>query len=368
MTREEYNAKVADAVAAFDFKGEVASYRMFGNGHINDTYLVEMADGGRYVLQRINHEVFKKPWEVMENTVGVTEFLRKKIIAAGGDPMRETLNVIFTKDGKSYYKDEIGCYWCAKAFIADATSFDLPRTPKDLFESGAGFGRFQKLLADYPVETLYETIPNFHNTPSRFNDFKAAVAADPLGRVKEVQEEIEFVLAHESDCHVLHDLLNEGKIPLRVTHNDTKLSNIMIDNATGKAICVIDLDTVMPGFVVHDFGENIRYGAATSVEDEPDLSKMNLDLELFDVCASGFLSECGDSLNEYEFEMLPMGAKIMTFENGMRFLADYISGDVYYRIHYPTQNLNRARAQYKLVRDMERDWDKMHKILEKYKK
>lgn len=367
MTREQYCLRAEDAIGAFAFEGSIRAYRPFGNGHINDTYVVEMQEGHRYIVQRINHEVFKKPWELMENVAGVTEFLRKKIIARGGDPLRETMNIVKTRDGANYYKDAIGCFWCAYLFIENATTFELVRNPEDFYQSGLGFGRFQGMLADYPVDTLHEVIPNFHNTPVRLQNFKDAVARDPLGRVKEVREEIDFVLAHEKDCFVLADLQKEGKLPLRVTHNDTKLDNIMIDNITHTALCVIDLDTVMPGLLVHDFGESIRFGAATSVEDEPDLSKMNLDLTLFEVYTRGFLEGCGGSLTECELDMLPMGAKIMTLENGMRFLADYIEGDIYYRIHYPTQNLNRARAQYKLIRDMERDWHKMHEIIAKYR-
>ena len=367
MTREMLCKQVDTVMRAFAFEGEIREYRPFGNGHINDTYVVIMQSGRRYIVQRINHEVFKKPWELMENVAGVTAFLRKKIIARGGDPERETMNIVKTHDGGNYFKDAIGCYWCADLFIEGAETFELVRDPEDFYQSGLGFGRFSGMLADYPVETLHDVIPNFHNTPVRFQNFKDAVARDPLGRAQHVREEIAFVLAHESDCYVLDDLKRSGKLPLRVTHNDTKLDNIMIDSKTHTALCVIDLDTVMPGLLVHDFGESIRFGAATSVEDEPDLSKMNLDLGLYEVFTRGFLEGCAGSLTECELDMLPMGAKTMTLENGMRFLADYIEGDIYYRIHSPEQNLNRARAQYKLIRDMERDWKQMHEIIEKYR-
>ena len=365
--QNERSQQVEQVLNAFAFEGKIHAYHGYGNGHINSTFVVEMQEGHRYIIQRINHEVFKKPWELMENVEGVTAFLRKKIIQQGGDPLRETMNIIKTKSGANYFKDDNGYFWRAYMFIENATTFELVRNPEDFYQTGLGVGRFQGLLADYPVETLHEVIPDFHNTPVRLQNFKDAVARDPLGRVKEVQDEIAFVLAHESDCHVLADLKKEGKLPLRVTHNDTKLDNIMIDNETHRALCVIDLDTVMPGLLVHDFGESIRFGAATSVEDEPDLSKMNLDLNLFEVYTRGFFEGCGGSMTECEIDMLPMGAKTMTLENGMRFLADYIEGDIYYRIHYPMQNLNRARAQYKLIRDMERDWEKMHQIIAKYR-
>ena len=368
MTHEERCAKMLEAIDKFAFEGEMIDYAPFGNGHINDTFVVNMKEGHRYILQRINHDIFKKPWEQMDNIENICAFLRKKIEAAGGDPDRETMNIVKAYDGKNYYQDSIGSYWSAYLFIEGASTYDLPETPEDFYQSGVGYGRFQKLLADYPAETLYETIAGFHDTPKRFERFKEVVALNPMGRAKEVQAEIDFVLAHEADCHVLHDLNKAGKLPLRVTHNDTKLNNIMLDNETRKALCVIDLGTVMPGFLVNDFGESIRFGAATSVEDEPDLSKMNFDIELFDIFAKGFLGECGDIMNECEFDMLPVGSKIMTFENGMRFLTDYLEGDVYYRIHYPEQNLNRCRTQFKLVRDMEENWDAMHKVISKYRK
>ena len=360
--------KIDDVIASFAFDGEVLSYSPFGNGHINDTFLLDMSSGKRYILQRVNHNVFKKPWETMENMANVCSFLYRKIEKAGGDPMRETLNLVKTRDGADFYKDSLGNYWRATMFIEGARTYDLPECDEDFYQSGVGFGRFQKLLSDYPAETLFETIPKFHDTPDRLNKLRDAIARDPLGRVSEVRDEIDFILAREADCHVLGDLNRAGKLPLRVTHNDTKLNNIMIDDKTHKAICVIDLDTVMPGFLVHDFGDSIRFGAATSVEDEPDLSKMNFDLNLFDAYSRGFIGECGDIMTDCEYEMLPMGAKVITLEIGMRFLTDYIEGDTYFRIHYEKQNLNRARTQLKLVSDMEREWDNMHATVEKYKK
>ena len=368
MTREELCAKISEALAAYPFEGEVSEYCPYGNGHINDTFLVTTTLNNKYILQRINHEVFKKPWEKMKNMVGVCEFLREKIIARGGGPMRETLNVMKTKNGENFFKDSIGSYWSVTYFIDGARTYDLAESPEDFEQSGVGYGRFQKLLSEYPADTLFETIPQFHDTPNRLEKLKDAIARDPLGRVKEVQPEIEFILAREADCSALINLNKEGKLPLRVTHNDTKLNNIMIDDATRKAICVLDLDTVMPGFSVIDFGDSIRFGAATSVEDEPDLSKMNFDINLFDTYARGFLSECGDVLTDCEYDMLPMGAKVVTLETGIRFLTDYIEGDTYFRIHYPEQNLNRTRTQLKLVSDMENKWDDMKKIIEKHRK
>ena len=258
----------------------------------------------------------------MENVLGVTSYLRKKIIENGGDPERETLNVIRTVANRPYFVDSQGDYWRAYKFIEGATSYDQVETPEDFYQSAVSFGNFQRLLADYPAETLHETIVGFHDTKARFATFKKAVEEDVCGRVASVQKEIDFVLAHEDVANVFGDMLANGELPLRVTHNDTKLNNIMIDDKTGKGICVIDLDTVMPGLAMNDFGDSIRFGASTAAEDEQDLSKVSCDMELFDVYAKGFIEGCGGKLTQKEIEMMPMGAKVMTFECGMRFLTD----------------------------------------------
>ena len=337
--------QIREAVANFNFVGRLKSRRPFGSGHINDTYLLvfEIGDMGdvNVILQRMNREIFTKPVELMENIVGVTSYLREKIIENGGDPERETLNMIPAKDGKAYYVDSKGEYWRAYKFITDATSYDQVEKPEDFYESAVAFGHFQRLLADYPAETLHETIEGFHDTKARFQVFKEAVAKDVCGRAASVQKEIDFVLSHEDVANVFGDLLEKGEIPLRVTHNDTKLNNIMIDNVTRKGICVIDLDTVMPGLAMNDFGDSIRFGAR-------------------------FLEGCAGSLTEREIELLPMGAKVMTYECGMRFLTDYLEGDHYFKIHRENHNLDRARTQFKLVEDMEAKWDTMHDIVRKY--
>lgn len=367
MTREECCARIEEAIAMFPFEGEQIRYELYGQGHINDTFLITRSGGKRYILQRMNHEIFKKPEELMENIAGITEFLRKKIEKRGGDVLRETMNIIKTVDGKDYYRDAIGSYWRAYVFIEGATTYELVRTPEDFYQSALGFGRFQNLLQDYPAETLHETIVDFHNTPVRFANFQKAVLEDVCGRAKDVTDEIAFVQARQEDCNVLTDLLKEKKIPLRVTHNDTKLNNIMIDDSTNQAICVIDLDTVMPGLSVNDFGDSIRFGATTGAEDERDLSKVNLDVGLFETYTKGFLEGCSGSLTNMELEMLPMGAKTMTLECGMRFLMDYLQGDIYFRIHRDGHNLDRARTQFKLVQDMEKHWNELHKIVNKYR-
>lgn len=362
--------QIREAIANFNFTGRLKDRRPFGSGHINDTYLLtfEIGDMGDMsaILQRMNREIFTQPVELMENIVGVTSYLREKIIENGGDPERETLNIIPAKDGKAYYVDSKGEYWRSYKFITDAKCYDQVEKPEDFYESAVAFGNFQRLLADYPADTLHETIKGFHDTRARFEVFKQAVAQDVCGRAASVDREIEFVLAHEETARVLGEFQEKGLVPLRVTHNDTKLNNIMIDNTTRKGICVIDLDTVMPGLAVNDFGDSIRFGASTGAEDEKDLSKVSCSMELFEIYVKGFLQGCAGSLTPTEVELLPMGAKVMTYECGMRFLTDYLQGDHYFKIHREEHNLDRARTQFKLVEDMEAKWDIMKEIVYRY--
>ncbi len=368
MTREEECAKINKAIEAIDFKGEYLSHEKYGSGHINDTFLAcfKKEDNStiKYILQRMNHHIFN-PEKLMENICNVTSFLREKIEKTGGDPNRETMNVIPTKDGKSYFTDSIGSCWRAYVFIEDATSFDKVEKPEDFYQSAVAFGRFQNLLSDFKADALHETIVDFHNTPKRFETFKEAVKKDGLNRASSVKEEIAFVMNRAEDMKICMEMLEKGELPLRVTHNDTKLNNVMIDNKTGNGLCVIDLDTVMPGLSIFDFGDSIRFGANTAMEDEKDLSKVSLDLNLFEQYTSGFLEGCHGSLTENELRMLPMGAKMMTLECGMRFLTDYLQGDVYFNIHRPEHNLDRCRTQFTLVEDMERKKNQMHQIINK---
>ncbi len=353
----------------FSLEGDLVSIEPYGSGHINDTYRVVLDKDGRlnrYILQCMNDDIFANPRELMENVINVTTFLQKKITEAGGDPKRETLNVILTKQGEAFTVDEAGDPWRMYRFIEDATSFDKVEKPEDFYQSAVAFGHFQNMLADYPAETLHETIPDFHNTPVRLETFKKAVAEDICGRAASVQEEIRFVLDRETDTHVLMDMLEKGELPLRVTHNDTKLNNIMIDNATGRGVCVIDLDTVMPGLALNDYGDSIRFGASTAAEDEKDLDKVSCDLKLFEVYTKGFIEGCAGRLTENEIRMLPMGAKMMTLECGIRFLTDYLQGDVYFKTHWEGQNLVRCRTQFKLVKDMEEKWEQMAAIVARY--
>lgn len=354
-------------ISKFAISAEYMGAAPYGNGHINDTYAVQMksVDGGsfRVLLQRINHHVFRDPAGLMKNIVGITEYLKNKIIAEGGDPMRETLTVIPTQSGEHYTQDESGNYWRVYVFIEDAITHQQIRDERDFYQCGASFGHFQQQLADYDTSKLIETIPDFHHTVKRFAAFRQALEEDRAGRAALVKAETEFVLRHEEDAGALVRLLESGQLPWRVTHNDTKLNNIMIDTATGKAICVIDLDTVMPGAAAYDFGDSIRFGATTGAEDEPDLSKVNFSLRLFEVFAKGYLSVASRFLNELELWSLAVGSQLMTFECGMRFLTDYLNGDTYFKIHREHQNLDRCRTQFKLVSDMEAQMDAMQKLV-----
>ena len=361
--------KIREAAMAFALAGDIVSIERYGSGHINDTFrMVTQGKQGEkvYILQHMNGDVFDDCDQLMSNVQRVTAHLADKIEKQGGDPERETLQVVPTKTGKAYHRDENGDGWRVYPFITNATSYDRPDTPEKFRQSGLAFGKFQYLLADFPAADLYETIINFHNTVDRFAKFKHAVEQDVMGRAKDVQEEIAFVLNREQDCAFFGDLLAKGEVPLRVTHNDTKLNNVLFSIDTGEAICVIDLDTVMPGFAAHDFGDAIRFGASTGAEDEVDLSKISCSMQMFEAYLQGFLKGCGGRLTRKEMETLPMGAKIMTFECGMRFLTDYLEGDVYFRTHREGHNLDRARTQFKLVADMETKWEEMSIIVEKY--
>ena len=356
-------------VSQFDIAGTLISCVRYGEGHINDTFKATVLEDGRkevhYILQRINHRLFTEVDKLMHNIALVSDFCRRSVLSRGGDPSRECLTLIRTKGDETYYFDGEN-YFRMYVFIERATSYQTVRDAKDFYESAVAFGNFQRLLADYPAETLYETIEGFHDTRARFEAFKQAVEKDVCGRADSVRKEIQFVLDHEDVTKVFGELQEKGEIPLRVTHNDTKLNNIMIDNVTRKGICVIDLDTVMPGLAMNDFGDSIRFGASTGAEDERDLSKVSCSMELYETYVKGFLKGCGGSLTPREVELLPMGAKVMTYECGMRFLTDYLEGDHYFKIQREGHNLDRARTQFKLVADMEAKWDLMQEIVQKY--
>ncbi len=332
----------------------------FGNGHINETFVVK--GDPKHTVQKINTYVFKNPDQLMENIDAVTTHLRKKIIENGGDPKRETLCVVKTKDGKNYFRDGDDCYRCY-VFVDDVYAVEENATLDDMREAGYAYGKFMNMLADFPADKLHETIVDFHDTVKRYNNFENSVNADKAGRASSVAEEIKFVKDRKDYASVVVNAMAEGKIPLKVTHNDTKLNNILFDEKTKKGLCVIDLDTVMPGSALYDFGDALRFAGSTGAEDEKDLSKIEFDLEKFKMFTKGFISSAKDSLNELEIELLPFAVILMTYECGMRFLTDYLDGDVYFRTHCENHNLDRCRTQFKLIADMEAKKQQMQDIV-----
>lgn len=341
----------------FQFADSVVSCERYGNGHVNRTFHVVCKNGAEYILQRINQVAFQKPRELMENINAVTNFM------SAGSSTLQTLHFIGTTDGNILSYDENGDCWRAYEFVGGGVCLDAPRNTRDFYEAAVAFGQFQMALSDFPAASLHETIPHFHDTCDRIRQLRESVEKDPLGRAGSVQQEIEFILCRQQELGELCRLLAAGELPLRVTHNDTKLNNVLLDETTGKARCVLDLDTVMPGLSAYDFGDAVRFGASTAAEDETDLSRVEVDLSMYEAFLRGYLDACGDVLTKREIEVLPLGAKIMTAEVGMRFLKDYIDGDIYFSIHRPGQNLDRARTQLKLVSDMEHKWDEMQRIL-----
>ena len=354
----------------FSEGGQIIEIIRYGKGHINDTYRVSVHmdkdQEKRYILQRINRSIFKDPVALMDNIVKVTEYLKECVEKAGGDVDKEVLQVVHTKEGAHHVLHEGEFYRCYR-FIEGARSYEIVGGPEDFYKSGQALGKFQRLLGEFEGQTLHETIKDFHNTEKRFVDFQKAVEDNTANRAIECAEEIQFYLEREKDTKIINGLLREGRLPVRVTHNDTKYNNVMIDDETREAVCLVDLDTVMPGVSLYDFGDAIRSGATTALEDEKDLSKVHFDLSLFEAYVRGYFSQ-GEFLTDLEIEYLPFAAKIMTYECGMRFLKDYLEGDIYYKISYPEHNLHRARNQMKLVSDMEREYQQMIEIIRKYRK
>lgn len=366
IIKDELPVFIDEILDAYNVTGGLLSWNMIHNGHINKTYEIEYKDNNgeaiKVILQQINTHVFKKPIELMDNIVRVTDFLRKKIAENGGDPNRETLRVFPAKDGKMYFVDQEENYWRIYNFVDNAFCYNSIENGELFFRAGEAFGKFQSQLSDFPADSLYETIPDFHNTYKRLQTLKESEKNNAAGRVDTVREELAFAYAREADTSVVVDAIARGEIPVRVTHNDTKLNNIMFDAATKSPVCVIDLDTIMPGSALYDFGDSIRFGANTAAEDEKDLSKVSLDLNLYKEYVEGYLTSAGKCLVAKEVELLPFSAKLLTLECGIRFLSDYLDGDVYFGIHYPEHNLDRCRTQFALVADMEKKYDAMMKI------
>jgi len=342
----------------FRTDGNIVYCAPYGSGHINHTYLVLDSTARMYILQMVNKNIFKNTEGLMQNILAVTAHLRQTV-----NTSREALALVPTKAGNMWLVDENGEFWRMYNFVSDSLCLQKPESPADFKESALAFGNFQRKLADFPAETLVETIPRFHDTPHRYEAFISAVAADICGRAANVQREIEFALEREPYAKTLINLHKSGDLPLRVTHNDTKLNNVLLDRDTRKALCVIDLDTVMPGFSVNDFGDSIRFGASSAAEDEMDLNKVEFLLPMYEIYTEGFLATGKESLTACEIEHLRDGAKMMTLECGVRFLTDYLSGDIYFRTSRDGHNLHRCRTQFKLVADMENKWDKMRSLL-----
>jgi len=345
-------------LSQFAITGTPIESKPYGQGHINGTYLVTCDNGRKYILQKINTKVFNQPVQLMENISAVTAH----IAAKNPDP-RATLHLIPTVDGKTCYQELAGECWRVMDFVDSTICLQQVESAKDLYYTGLAFGRFLNDLADFPAETLHEPIKDFHNTRVRFRQLHKAMEVNYNNRLASCQVELAFALARENESGAIVDKLVSGELPLRVTHNDTKLNNILFDAETRTPLCVIDLDTIMPGSALYDYGDAIRFGASTAAEDEQDLSKVQCNMELFRAYTEGFWTGCGGNLTNLEIQMLPVGAKLMTLECGVRFLSDYLNGDTYFRTHYAEQNLHRARTQFKLVMDMESKWEMMGKIV-----
>ena len=349
-------------LAQFLLDGAAISCQRYGFGHINETYLAVTDRGCRYILQKINNYVFPNVAQLQENIAAVTDYLRGQVPERYG-----VLQLIPTLEGTTYLTDENGAYWRVYDFIEDSICLQAPESPEDFYQAAIAFGTFQQQLKDFPAHTLHETIQNFHNTPDRYRIFREVLKKDPLGRAKEVEPEIRFALEHEAAGSRLYGMLQAGLLPLRVTHNDTKLNNVMLRASDRTPLCVIDLDTTMPGLSAYDFGDSIRFGAAVAPEDEQELGKVCMSLELFRIYTRGYLKAC-PGLTKREKEVLPLGALTMTLECGLRFLTDYIDGDHYFTCYRNGQNLDRCRTQFKMVADMESKWAQMRKIVEEESK
>ncbi len=357
--------EIIEVCRHFSIDGEYHSAKTCTDGHINSTYLVNFVNKGRfekYLVQSINTHVFKNPAELMDNIVGVTDYLREQIIRDGGNPDRETLTFLKAKNGKNYLY-HIGKCWRIYNYVDNSYTINVIEN-NEVFESaGRSFGLFLNRLSGYPMEKLHETIKDFHDTPKRLENLEEAIRQDKAGRLCLVKDETDFALSRKEDAKKLLELHKQGLIPLRVTHNDTKLNNILFDEKTGESICVIDLDTIMPGLSLYDFGDAIRFGGNTTREDDDNLDNVKISLELFESYTRGFLSSCAKSLTKAEIENLAFSAKLMTFECGVRFLTDYLDGDVYFRTAYHDHNLVRARNQFKLVSEIEKNLDAMNEIV-----
>ncbi len=353
--------------AQFHIHGDFVDAQPYGSGHINDTYCAVFDQGAarvRYIVQRINHNIFKNPLGLMENVSRICRHSQAALRESGApDATRRAMTLIPARDGQDWLVDAENNVWRTYIFVEGARGYDVIENTGQAFQAARSFGAFQKLLVDLPGGRLVETIPNFHNTTARFAAFQKSLAADSRNRAKDVKAEVEFLLAREKDCSLVVDHIKAGRIPERVTHNDTKLNNVLIDDKTQEGICVIDLDTSMPGSALYDFGDMVRTSTSPSKEDETDLSKVYLQEAYFEALARGYMSSAGGFLNAYEKDLLAFSGKLLTMECGMRFLTDHLDGDAYFKTARPNHNLDRARNQFKLVADIEGKLDGLNKLV-----
>jgi Ser/Thr protein kinase RdoA (MazF antagonist) len=361
--------QVPHIIEGFQIYGSYLESRPYGSGHINDTYVASFSQAGtrvRYILQRINHRIFKNPPALMENIQRVTDEALRQLDNAGvPDISRRALRVIASKEGKPFCQDEEGFYWRCYPFIEGAQTYDIIQNARQAYEAARAFGEFQRLVSQVPGPRLHETIPNFHHTRSRFDRLKEVVGADAKQRLSEVGQEWDFIQKREAWVDVLLDLQASGQIPERVTHNDTKLNNVMIDNTTETGVCVIDLDTVMPGLALYDFGDMVRTATSPAAEDEKDVSLVRMQMPMFEALLGGYLSATREFLNDAEVAHLVFSGKLIALEIGMRFLTDYLEGDVYFKIKRPEHNLDRCRTQIALVKSIEAQEEEMNALVER---
>jgi len=352
----------------FQIYGEILHAETFKIGHINETYSATYDQGGtrvRYIHQKVNTNVFRNPPELMKNLMRVTTHIRNKLeTQAAEDITRRSLVVIPTRDGHSHYQNSDGEFWRTFVFVEGTQTFEAVQTPGQAFEAGRAFGEFQLHLVDLPGERLIETIPEFHHTRKRFAAFLEALTKDHYNRAQDAKPEIAFALKQEGLVDVILEAMQKGRIPERITHNDTKFNNVMLDTRTGRAMCVVDLDTVMPGCALYDFGDMVRTTTSPTLEDERDLSKVRMQMPMFRKLAQGYLSTAGQFLTQLEKTLNPFSGKLITFEIGLRFLTDFLSGDTYFRIHRPDHNLDRCRTQFKLLDSLERQEAAMLRAIE----
>ena len=364
MTQAGQHYDIPAICRQFAVQGNVTHYRPYGNGHINDTFLIQSTDATTYILQRINHHVFKQPLVVMSNIEHVLGHWRQVLQAQNTHAAhRKCPQLLPARDGKAYIVDAESNVWRMFHYIDGTRTVDVIETPEQAFLAAKAFGQFQQHLAALPTHHLAETIPGFHHTRNRFRALIRAIDADTHGRVNEVRPEIAFVLAREADTGQLLDLQAKGQLPERVTHNDTKINNVLFDAESGEPLCVVDLDTVMPGLVAYDFGDMVRTAATTVIEDEPDVRRVDIRIDLFAALARGYLSSAGDSLSHNEKQSLAFGGKLITLEQGIRFLTDYLQGDSYYKTRYAQHNLDRTRNQFALVQAIETNLPEMERIV-----